>query len=233
MANEFLIPNLPNLPGLGGGGGTSYGNAGYGDIMQMLQSIQGLPSLTSTLVPQVRDITGQASQYLMPQIAAIRDIGSSNVAAAQSDAMARGLTGSDIEAAGMLGARAEAGRQEAGLRGQFGLAQAQTMTNVLGQAMMGDLDAARQLRLALSQAMGEELTAKRDREMFDYAMQFGLSEAAANRRSAGMSGLLGGLGGVGGALVGGKLYPANPALGALVGLGAGKMAGSGIGGFGF
>lgn len=227
---EFLIPQLPNLPGLSGGGGTGYGNASYGDIMAMLKSIQGLPTLTGFLVPQVADITGQASQYLLPQIAAIRDLGSTNVAAAQSDALARGLTGSDIEAAGMLGARTEAGRAEAGLRAQFGLAQAQTMTNVLTRAMMGDLDSARQLRIMLSQAMGEELTARRDREMFDYAIQFGLKEAAANRRAAAMSGLFGGLGGLAGAGIG--AYAGGP-FGALVGMGAGKAFGSGIGGFGF
>lgn len=183
MANNsqgFYIPELPTIPSVN----NMDTGADYGNIIKAIKSMGDVPTLTNSLVPQVQGILSDQGQFLAPQINAIRDRGEGMAANAQSDATARGIRGSDIEAAGMAGARGMALGEEANLRGSFGMNQSNTLVDVLTKAMSGDLEAAKNLRLMLSQAMGQELGAQRDMTMFREQSQDARAAAAAANKAA-------------------------------------------------
>jgi hypothetical protein len=192
----FYIPELPSIPSVNG----MDTGANYDSIIKAIKSMGDVPSLTNSLVPQVQGILGDQGQFLAPQINAIRERGEGLAANAQSDATARGIRGSDIEAANMTGARLGALGEEGNLRGAFGMNQSNTLIDVLTKAMSGDLDAAKNLRAMLAQAMGQELGSQRDMEMFRIE-QDNLSAAgdAANKAALWGAGIgaVGGLGGAG------------------------------------
>lgn len=176
----FYVPELPAIPSAGG----MDTGASYDNIIKAIKSMGDVPSLTQSLVPQVQGILSDQGQFLAPQINAIRDRGEGLAANAQSDATARGIRGSDIEAAGMAGARGMALGEEANLRGAFGMNQSNTLIDVLTKAMSGDLESAKQLRLMLSQAMGQELGSQRDMEMFRQSSEDARAAAAAANKAA-------------------------------------------------
>lgn len=191
----FYVPELPAIPSAGG----MDTGASYDNIIKAIKSMGDVPSLTQSLVPQVQGILSDQGQFLAPQINAIRDRGEGLAANAQSDATARGIRGSDIEAAGMAGARGMALGEEANLRGAFGMNQSNTLIDVLTKAMSGDLESAKQLRLMLSQAMGQELGSQRDMEMFRQSSEDARAAAAAANKAA----LWGSAIGAGGSILGG------------------------------
>jgi len=183
MANNsqgFYVPELPAIPNVNG----MDTGASYENIIKAIKSMGDVPSLSQSLVPQVQGILSDQGQFLAPQINAIRDRGEGLAANAQSDATARGIRGSDIEAAGMAGARGMALGEEANLRGQFGMNQSNQLIDVLTKAMSGDLESAKQLRLMLSQAMGQELGSQRDLEMFRQSSADAREAAAAANKAA-------------------------------------------------
>lgn len=155
-----------------------------------LISKSGQQSLTNIALPPIENILGQQGAFIAPQIAAIRGRGEELAAGAQSDAMKRGLTGSDIEAAGMLGARQGAAQQEAELRGQVGMQQAASLAQMLFQALGMDIGQNREMFLNLAQALGQELTAQREREMFERLLQEGMAESGRQARHAQQSQLV-------------------------------------------
>lgn len=176
----FFIPELPTMPGIG----NLKTDPSYQNIVDAIKSMGDVPSLSQSLVPQVQGILSDQGQFLAPQINAIRDRGEGLAANAQSDATARGIRGSDIEAAGMAGARGMALGEEANLRGQFGMNQSNTLIDVLTKAMSGDRDAALSLRQMIAQAMGQELGSQRDMEMFRQQSEDARAAAAAANKAA-------------------------------------------------
>lgn len=152
----------------------------YADITKILQSIQGLPRLTDTVLPEIQGLYGEGGPILRPQLDALGDSTAQALARMKSSAMKRGITGSSIEMGG-LGQVEQSGLQaEAGLRGNV----AQALSQLLFSAMQGDIQAATQLRVLLSQAMGEELGAQRDMTMFNKQLEELGHQAGANRLSA-------------------------------------------------
>lgn len=172
----------------------------YENIVKKIRDMQGVPRLYDTAIPQIRDILGQSSQYLTPQLEAIDRSTEALAAKAQSDAMRRGLTGSDIEMANITGARQTGEYQKSQVRGQFGLNQANVMSDLIFKAASGDRESELSILTMLAQAMGQELTSQRDLEMF--RQQLGAMDKASRRAfwgsiiGGGLSGagkLLGGL----------------------------------------
>ena len=178
MRDDLSLPQLPQNPD-------------FGSVMKMLSSIDILPRLRESIQPELSGLMGEGGPILAPQLAAIRQGTAQNVAAAQSDAMMRGLTGSDIEAAGMRGERAAGLSAEAGLRGQMG----QTLLDLIFKATQGDLEAATQLRQLLAGAMGEELTAQRDIDMFNRQLQEMGAQESRNRKAGLINSIIGAVGG--------------------------------------
>lgn len=180
--DDFSLPMLSTAPS-------------YENIVGMLSSISDLPRLRASIQPELEGLMGQGGPILAPALADLGRSTQANVAAAQSDAMRRGLTGSDIELASMRGERESGLRAEAGLRGQF----AQGLVDLLFKAQAGDIDAATQLRTMLSQAMGQEMTAQRDIQMFNQQLQELGAQSARNRRSQLMAAGIGAVGQTGAA----------------------------------
>lgn len=173
----------------------------YEDIIAKIKEMEGVPGLYDAAIPEIRDILGQSSRYLTPQLEDIDRSTEALAAKAQSDAMRRGLTGSDIEMANITGARQTGEYQKAGIRGQFGLNQANQMSDLIFKAAAGDRDAEINVLTMLAQAMGQELTSQRDLEMFRQQLS---SMDDASRRAFWGSVIGGGLGGAG-AVLGGIL----------------------------
>lgn len=181
--DDFSLPMLSTAPS-------------YENIVGMLSSISDLPRLRASIQPELEGLMGQGGPILAPALADLGRSTQQNVAAAQSDAMRRGLTGSDIELASMRGERESGLRAEAGLRGQF----AQGLVDLLFKAQAGDIDAATQLRTMLSQAMGQEMTAQRDIQMFNQQLQELGAQSARNRKSQLLASGIGAAGQIGAAL---------------------------------
>lgn len=175
------------------------GTPDFSKLMEVLK-IQG-PSMTNLAVPAIANLTGQASQFLQPQIAAIQKQTGANVAAAQSESMRRGLTGSDIEAASLTGEREAGLAAEAGVRAQFGLQQVQTLSNAIMQSLSSDIGQNRQILMNLAQAMGQEITAQRDMEMFAKQIQALMIQAGMTQEANEFGAKMGLVGEIGGAAV--------------------------------
>ena len=138
----------------------------YEDILRTIQSIGDIPSPSETAMPRIEELLGQRSQFLEPFVQDIRQQTQANVAATQSDMMARGLTGSDIEMSGMAAAREGGLRAEGQLKGQFGLESSKMLSDFIFRAAQGDQEAEIQVLTMMAQAMGQELGSQRDMEMF-------------------------------------------------------------------
>jgi HD-GYP domain-containing protein (c-di-GMP phosphodiesterase class II) len=123
------------------------------------------PSYSSVL-PSVQGQLGQMGQYIQPQIDAIKRGGEVNAASQQSDAMARGLRGSDIEASGMQAARSDASAQEAQLRGQVGMQQAQLMAEYIMKTYGYDIEQNSKMYTELAQAIGQKMQMDQEMQMF-------------------------------------------------------------------
>lgn len=190
----FYIPELPAIPRLG----NLPTGASYDNVIKTIKSVEALPSLSSVLLPQAQNIFDMQGRFFAPQLAAVRERGEELAANAQSDAGARGLRGSDIEAAGMAGARLGALTEEGKMRGQFGMAQSQAFLDILTKAAMGDLEAAKELRLMLAQAMGQELGDQRSIEAARVGREFAASQGAKNRQAALIGAGISALGSLGG-----------------------------------
>ena len=149
-----------------------------------LKELENRPTLTENALPQIMELLGQRSQFLIPQIEALRELTGQNVAQAQSDIGARGLRGSDIEQAALIGARGQGQAAEAQLRGQFALESSKLLSDLIFKAMLGDNEAAVQLKTLLAQAMGQQLGGERDILVAGSQTQANLTEAEKMRKQS-------------------------------------------------
>lgn len=183
----------PKLPSLMETLGTGTPAASTENIFKLLQAPQG--RMTDAL-PGIQELL-MGSQA--PAVASLREGARGNVAAAQSDAMRRGLTGSDIESAAMGGARA-AGEQQVG---QLIAQQSSQLAQYIMQAMGMDIQGNREMFVTLAQALGQELSSQRDMEQARLDREMAASEGAAGRKSALWGAAIGGVGSIlGGGLAG-------------------------------
>lgn len=210
MAQEFQIPELPSISDL---------NPSFEGVVETLRGIGDLPTLTGSALPRIEELLGQQGKFLMPQIEGLRKRAGELEAGAQSEALRRGLTGSDIEVAGTQRARTSGLEAEAGLRGRFAIESSRQLSDLIFKAMSGDIQAATNLRTLLAQAMGEEAGARRDIMLFREQLAAGV-DIARRGREAGLIGAgIGAVGSIGGAALGSFLLP-----------GPGTAAGAAIGG---
>src|SRR3990167_2383499 len=117
---------MPRLPSLHEVLGTGTPNVSSENIFKLLQAPQGR---ATEALPGIQELLFGSQA---PAVQAIREGARSNVAAAQSDAMRRGLTGSDIEAAAMGQARASGEQQVGQLIAQQSSVLAQYIMQALG-----------------------------------------------------------------------------------------------------
>lgn len=164
----------------------------YENIIRTLRA----PTPTmSQFLPEMRETLGARSEFIEPQIqSALADV--------MGAAERRGLTGGSIEM-GTLGATA------GGMRAQFAAQTAGQWADILFKARQGDVNAQRQIQIAISQAMGQEMTAQRSMEMF----QRQLEEMMAASGRAAKAGLWGAGIGAAGAIGGGALAGWGSAVG--------------------
>ena len=195
---------------------------GYGNVIATIKRAGTQPGLTQTALPEIMKILSPDGQATSPYAAKINQQTNMNVAQAQSDMMKRGLTGSDIEATAMGGARAAGQESMAQMYAQT----ANQLSQYIFQAATGDLNQNRELILTLAQAMGQELTSQRDMYMFQQALKASIEQAERARRSARNSGIGGMIGGIAGAAGGAMGLPGGPTVWS----GIGSSAGSAIGG---
>ena len=169
MANDYLFPTL-NLP--------KSNDASYENIMNTLRT----PTPTmSQFLPDLEKILSERSQFLEPAIGSLkRNIGE-GMADLEGSFARRGLTGSSIEAQGLATAQGRGNEALGNLVGGFAREGSLTFAQLLQQARAGDVAAAQQLRQMIAQAMGEELTANRDMDMFNRSMDFQASQNSKNR----------------------------------------------------
>lgn len=154
------LPKLPNLQEVMG----SYGNLNTESPEKLFNLLQTPQGTMSVALPALQEfLLGSQS----PAVAAIRQGAQSNVASTQSDMMRRELTGSDIETSAMMGARAKGEAQV----GQLLAQQSQILAQYIMEAMGMDIKANREQFQTLAQALGQELSSRRDAEMFRQSMQ--------------------------------------------------------------
>lgn len=181
MANEMMQyrplegqAGMPKLPSLMEVLGTNKPSATPDTIFNLLQAPQG--RMTDVL-PGIQELL-MGSQA--PAVSAIREGARSNRASAQSDAMKRGLTGSDIEAANMTAASSQGEQAVGQLIAQQSSALAQYIMSAYGM----DIQSNREMFVTLAQALGQELSAQRDMEQARLDRELAAREGSANRRSA-------------------------------------------------
>lgn len=153
-------------------------NSGYGGMESAVKGLSTIPGLTDTILPSIKALLMPGENN--PAFKAIDAGTQQNVAAAQTDAMRRGLTGSDIEAASMVGARG-AGEMA---KSNF---QAQTSTQLAGfikDLATGDIAAQRENLTMFAQLMGQKITNDQDLMMFREMLQANLDQADKNRKNA-------------------------------------------------
>ena len=217
--------NLPQLPTFNAGGGQStFPSQTQITPQNIFDTIkQGYSQSYSSVLPYVQNQLGQQSQAIAPQLAAIRQSGEQNAAMAQSDAGNRGMRGSDIEAASMQGARQASTQQEAQLRGQVSMQQAQTMAEAIMKMYGMDVQANQDLHNNLAQAIGQELSQQREIQMHEQALAQAKAAANASRHKGLISSLIGSLGSVASGIIGG------PIGAAMFGVGKSLLSGGGGG----
>jgi hypothetical protein len=181
-------------------------------------------SMTSAL-PYVQAQFDKQSANVAPQLEAIRRGGEVNAAAAVSDAGARGMRGSDIEAAGVGNARNTAQQSQAEMLSKLSVQQAETMAQYIMQAYGYDIQANSQMYNNLAQAIGQELSQQRDMQQFEEQLKLMKKQLKENSKSSVLGSLLNLAGTAGGAAIGGAFGGASgAALGAKIGGAAGGAA---------
>jgi len=168
-------------------------DSGYAGMEKSVKGLSQLPGLTETILPSIRQLLMPGPDN--PAFKAIDAGTQQNVAAAQTDAMRRGLTGSDIEAASMLGARS-AGEMA---KSSF---QAQTATQMAGfikDLATGDIASQRENLTMFAQLMGQKITNDQDLMMFREMLRANLDMADKNRKAQLWGAGIGAVGSIAGA----------------------------------
>jgi hypothetical protein len=163
-ANPFqsMIGGLQNMQGFQfNTPKVSGSNPTYQDVMGMLT--QQPTSLTNQLMPGLSQILGLQTESMLPYFQQQTQQG---VAQQQTAAQQRGLTGSSIEAAGMLGA------QQAGTANmnQFIAQQLGQLGGAYQQGMTQDVNTQNQMYQNVAQAMGQQMANQIQQEQFNRAL---------------------------------------------------------------
>ena len=178
IINQSQLPKLPRLEDLLGAGPV---RAGEQTLYDLLRAPQGR---MTDILPQMEDLLIGAQA---PAMRAIQEGSRQNAAIMQSEAMKRGLTGSDIELANIRGAY-ETGTLQSG---QLLAQQSSALAQFLMQAMGMDIASNREQFVTLAQAIGEQLAGERDMEIARRQQEFAAHEGAASRRSSLWGSLIG------------------------------------------
>ena len=170
----------------------------FADLLGQIQKLGNLPSLSSQIMPQLQALQGQQAEYIKPVLAGIDQDTRANEARAQSRAMQRGLSGSNIEEAG-IGAATQAGTQaKAQVSGNLAMNQSNQLADAIKQIAMADFSAQRENILLLAQAMGQKISSEQELQMFHDQLR----QAIMAGNQAADSALLGSVIGAGGTAAG-------------------------------
>lgn len=173
--------------------GIPAGSANYGQVDKTVRGLTQLPGLTETILPSIKALLmpGENNPYgkMIDKSTQV------NVASAQTDAMRRGLTGSDIEAASMAGAR-ETGENA---KSQFYAQNSQQMAGMIKDLATGDINSQRENLMMFAQLMGQKISSDQDLQMFHEMLKNNMEQADKNRESALWGAGIGALGSIGGA----------------------------------
>jgi len=175
----MAAPNQFGLPAV------SATSPSYADIMKLLQA----PRATMTGgLPEIQQTLGAQAPELERQVAGV----GADIMGAMGK---RGMTGSSIEAQALA-------RGMGGMRTQFAAQTAPMLAQLIERARAGDIQAQQQMMFAIAQAMGQEMTAQREMQMFREQLDAMQSAAAGQRKSSLWGAGLGAIGQIGGSALG-------------------------------
>ncbi len=174
------MSGMPSFGGFGGAGSPSLpsfkfnmpsvntANPSYSDVYNLLSTPP--QSMTNTFLPYLQNIQKQQRGYLAPQAQAIQYGGQQGVAAAQSGAMSRGLTGSSIEASGIANAQYGTQSKLASLYGGLATSQSSQMAQAIMQSMGMDIQNNQSMYQNLAQALAQNVAQNQQQTMFGQQM---------------------------------------------------------------
>ncbi len=176
-------------------GSIAPGEANYSNVDKTVRGAAQIPGLTETILPAIKSLLMPGDNN--PYEKLIDRTTQGNVSAAQSDAMKRGITGSDIEAGAMAGARSEGEFAKSNFFAQ----NATHMADLVTQMATGDLNSQRENLMMYAQLMGQKITSDNDLYMFQQSLQANLDMADKNRKNQLWAAGIGAAGSVGGAAI--------------------------------
>lgn len=155
QSSPFSSLSLPTINPVNNNPAPAWGSS---DIYKTLT--QAAPqSLTDMLAPLISQIYGSQANALQP---IFQQMTNQNVASAQSDAMARGLTGSSIEAANMTGAR----QQGSNAFTQYLSGQLNNIIPTLLQTGQTDISNQNQYYNQIAQGIGQQQSQQLQQQQF-------------------------------------------------------------------
>ncbi|MDI6774016.1 MAG: hypothetical protein QME60_01275 [Verrucomicrobiota bacterium] len=149
----------------------------YENIIRMLSQ---QTATESQFMPELQNILSQRGQMVAPQIAGMEAAGQRQQADLMGMMARRGLTGGSIEAQALGQQGAQIQGNIAQMLSGIALQNSQMFAQLLSRARSGDVAAQRAMMQMIAQAMGEEMTAQRDIQMFQQGL--GEMRAAEGRR---------------------------------------------------
>lgn len=175
------------------------GTADYGSLDKTVRGLASVPGLTETILPSIKALLTPGADN--PYIKSIEKSTSQGVASAQTEAMKRGLTGSDIEA-GAMGMARETGEMA---KSSFFADNAGNLAGIMKDLATGDINAQRENLMTFAQMMGQKITSEQDLLMFREMLAANMDQAEQNRDSAFQSALIGAGGSIAGGVLSGGL----------------------------
>lgn len=170
---KINLPKPPTQPG-----------SDYGALYKSLTTQQ--PTMSGDVLPYI-------VKTMQAPVESLKESTAQNVAAAQSGAMQRGMAGSDIEAAGMAGARATGAQQIADMHANISNQLAQYIMQAYGM----DIQANTQMFQNIAQAIGQKLSMDQEYNMFIQQLGEMGHEAASSRQAELLGAGIGALGTLG------------------------------------
>lgn len=158
--------------------GIAPGTADYASVDKSVRGLAQMPGLTETILPSIKALLMPGENNPYSQL--IDRSTQGNVAAAQTDAMRRGLTGSDIEAAAMGSAR-QGGEMA---KSSFFADNAKQMASFIKELATGDINSQRENLVMFAELMGQKITSDQDLLMFREMLNANVDQAGKNRKAA-------------------------------------------------
>lgn len=181
------VPGLPNTNNLNNANiSTDVSPKNIFDLIKQSNS----QTMTSIL-PNVQAQFANTSKNIAPTLSAMDKSGEQAAASAISDAGARNMRGSDIEAAGAAGARDTAQAKKAEFLGQIAQQQATTMAQYIMEAHGYDIKANSDMYNNLAQALGQELSQQREMAMREEELKAAKKAAKENSKNSLLNSLMG------------------------------------------